>query len=311
MPIITISRQMGSLGDEIAQLLAGKLGWDLLDHASLTDLFFKDSTDARERHLLSESARFFLAQSSTGQTYLEHLTQGLTDLAANKNLILLGFGSQMIFADHPAALHIRIFAAKTLRQHRVSAKFRVLPIQSAEILENADRRHRRFVQIVFGADCTNEVLYHAVFNTGLLSSDEVVQAIEGLLTAKIQRLSMPGGVGERSSSEPSKQPVLFKNTSEAEFAQILDMHQIHWVYEPKTFPVEWDAEGNVTLAFSPDFYLTQFDTYIELTTMNQRYVSEKKKKLRRVRELYPGIQISIVYKKDFAELIERFSQFSR
>jgi hypothetical protein len=85
------------------------------------------------------------------------------------------------------------------------------------------------------------------------------------------------------------------------------MHQIEWKYEPRTFPVEWDAEGNVTLAFSPDFYLVQFDTYLELTTMNQRYVTEKNKKLRRVRELYPGTHIKIVYKKDFQSLVERFS----
>ena len=69
-----------------------------------------------------------------------------------------------------------------------------------------------------------------------------------------------------------------------------------------------DAEGNVILAFSPDFYLTQFDTYIELTTMNQRYVTEKNKKVKRLRELYPGINIRIVYKKDFQSLVERFNR---
>jgi hypothetical protein len=84
------------------------------------------------------------------------------------------------------------------------------------------------------------------------------------------------------------------------------MYGIVWEYEPKTFPVQWDAEGNVTKAFSPDFYLTKFDTYIEITTMEQKYVTTKNKKVKRLRELYPGININIVYKKDFNSLIKRF-----
>ena len=87
------------------------------------------------------------------------------------------------------------------------------------------------------------------------------------------------------------------------------MYHIEWKYEPKTFPVEWDSEGNVTLAFSPDFYLPRFDTYLELTTMNQKYVTKKNRKLKKVKELYPGTNIKIVYKKDFLELAERLRGF--
>ncbi len=104
----------------------------------------------------------------------------------------------------------------------------------------------------------------------------------------------------------SERPAL-KNQSEAEFAKILDMYQIDWKYEPKTFPIEWDTEGNVTMAFCPDFYLTKFNTYIELTTMDQRYVTTKNKKVKKLRELYPGTNIKVVYKKDFYSLVERFN----
>jgi hypothetical protein len=100
--------------------------------------------------------------------------------------------------------------------------------------------------------------------------------------------------------------IVFKHPSEEEFAKILDMHSIEWEYEPRTFPTKWDSEGNVTQAFSPDFYLPRFDTYIELTTMNQKYVSEKKKKVSLLRKLYPGININIVFKDDFNSLMKRF-----
>ncbi len=102
---------------------------------------------------------------------------------------------------------------------------------------------------------------------------------------------------------------VFKNDTEEEFARILDMYNIEWLYEPKTFPVEWDAEGNVTMAISPDFYLPKFNLYLELTTMDQKYVTKKNKKMRLVRELYPGTNIRIVYKKDFQELVDRLKLF--
>jgi hypothetical protein len=60
------------------------------------------------------------------------------------------------------------------------------------------------------------------------------------------------------------------------------------------------------MAFSPDFYLTKFDTYIELTTMNQKYATMKNKKVKKMRELYPGVNVKIVFKKDFHSLVERF-----
>ncbi|MBR6483489.1 MAG: cytidylate kinase-like family protein, partial [Clostridiales bacterium] len=102
---------------------------------------------------------------------------------------------------------------------------------------------------------------------------------------------------------------VFKNSTEEEFARILDMYGIEWMYEPKTFPIEWDAEGNIKMAFSPDFYLPKFNIYLELTTMDQKYVTKKNKKARMVMELYPGTTVKIVYKKDFHDLVERLKQF--
>ena len=143
-------------------------------------------------------------------------------------------------------------------------------------------------------------------NTANLSIDECAVAIIALLKEReLRRLMKLETENTEIINNLSARPV-FKNPAEVEFARILDMYQIQWKYEPKTFPIEWDAEGNVTLAFSPDFYLIQFDTYIELTTMNQKYVTLKNKKIKKLREIYPGTNVKIVYKKDFQSLIERF-----
>ncbi len=98
----------------------------------------------------------------------------------------------------------------------------------------------------------------------------------------------------------------FAHPSERAAAQILDFYRIRWDYEPTTFPIEWDAEGNVIACFSPDFYLPDLDLYIELTTMSQKLVTKKNRKVRRLRELYPDVQIKIFYQKDFRNLLLKY-----
>lgn len=306
MPILTISRQMGSLGDEVAETLARKLGWELITRAKLLSRFLCEIADPQEMHMLTESAKYYLNPSKNNCTFLEYLEGVLHEFVKQHSTVLVGFGSQVIFADDNDAVHVRIIAPEHVRIARIKKQYHVSDEDAGRILSTADKKHKKFVSTIFGIDLTEASHYNLTLNTALLSVDECVAVIIALIKErevirKMQKLSENTEVVSRLSESP-----VFKNPAEAEFARILDMYQIEWKYEPKTFPIEWDAEGNVTLAFSPDFYLTKFDTYIELTTMNQKYVTTKNKKAKRLRELYPGTNIKIVYKKDFQSLIERF-----
>jgi cytidylate kinase len=307
LSILTISRQMGSLGDEVAGALSRKLGWDLITRETLINRFFKDIASPYELHMLTESARFYLSQTSGDMTFIEFLIHELDELAEKQSAILVGFGSQVIFSEDKAALHIRIIAPQDARIARIKRQYHVTDDAAAMILSTADKKHKRFVSTIYGVDLADLSLYHLTLNTAMLTVDECVSILSALIKEHEQRCEAEKqATGSEIISHASDRPV-FKNPAESEFAKILDRYQIEWKYEPKTFPIEWDAEGNITHAFSPDFYLTKFDTYIELTTMNQKYVTTKNKKLKKMRELYPGINIKIVYKKDFHSLAERFN----
>ena len=106
--------------------------------------------------------------------------------------------------------------------------------------------------------------------------------------------------------QPNKPQVTFVHPSEAQFARILDFYQISWEYEPRTFPLQWDEQGNVSEAFSPDFYLPEQDLYIELTTAAQRLMTKKHRKLRRLKELYPEINIKLVNRSDFKQMMLKY-----
>jgi len=105
---------------------------------------------------------------------------------------------------------------------------------------------------------------------------------------------------------PPLDEIDFAHASERMAAQILDYYRIAWQYEPTSFPIEWDGAGNPISYFTPDFYLVEFDTYIELTTMSQKLVTKKNRKARRLKELYPDVNIKVFYQKDFRHLLARF-----
>lgn len=87
---------------------------------------------------------------------------------------------------------------------------------------------------------------------------------------------------------------------------LLDFYQIDWCYEPTTFDIAWDRDGNPTQRFSPDFYLPEFDLYIEITTLNQKLVTKKNRKIRRLMTLYPDVRCRILYQRDYLNLLIKY-----
>jgi len=105
--------------------------------------------------------------------------------------------------------------------------------------------------------------------------------------------------------------IVFSHPSERELAHVLDFYGIEWRYEPVTFPLRWDEEGNLLEAFSPDFYLVEQDLYVELTTLRSKLMRIKRRKIKRIQELYPEINIRMWTRKDFERLLERFGMQDR
>jgi hypothetical protein len=100
----------------------------------------------------------------------------------------------------------------------------------------------------------------------------------------------------------------FAHASEAEMARILDFYAVRWEYEPHTFPILWNLDGDVVESFSPDFYLPDLDRYLEMTTLRQKLVRKKNRKLRRLRELYPSINVKLYYARDFRALMLKYGK---
>jgi hypoxanthine phosphoribosyltransferase len=98
----------------------------------------------------------------------------------------------------------------------------------------------------------------------------------------------------------------FANDAELECAKILDYYGVPWEYEPRTFVLETDADGRVSEAVTPDFYLPEQDLYVELTVMKQSLVTRKHRKLRKLRERYPDVKIKLFNRRDFERLAQKY-----
>jgi hypoxanthine phosphoribosyltransferase len=101
----------------------------------------------------------------------------------------------------------------------------------------------------------------------------------------------------------------FAHASEAEMARILDFYDVRWEYEPQTFPILWNLDGDVVESFAPDFYLPELGVFLEMTTLKQRLVRKKNRKLRRLKELYPDIRIKLFYARDFRAMMLKYGRF--
>lgn len=70
--------------------------------------------------------------------------------------------------------------------------------------------------------------------------------------------------------------------------------------------MEWDEHGAPTKFFRPDFYLPDEDLYIEITTMHQKLVTKKNRKVRMLRSLYPTIRCKVFYQRDYLHLLVKY-----
>jgi len=116
-------------------------------------------------------------------------------------------------------------------------------------------------------------------------------------------VTLPPAVDEFT---PPSETTDFAHQSEQQFARLLDFYGIDWEYEPRSFPIEFDDAGNPTGYFTPDFYLPDEDLFIEITTMNQKLVTKKNRKVRQLPALHPEVRCKIFYQRDYLHLLVKY-----
>lgn len=97
----------------------------------------------------------------------------------------------------------------------------------------------------------------------------------------------------------------FAHGAEADFSRLLDFYGIAWEYEPRTFPIVYGERGRPVEFFTPDFYLPEYDTYVEVTVVKAKFQTRKNRKVRLLRELQPEVTVKLLTRRDVLRLFER------
>lgn len=303
MPVITVSRLSGSYGEAIAETVAQRLGYRLVTREILLEEIFRPHVTNHDMRMLAESPRYFFEEFTPNRTYKDHMQDELIRLTQTTSMVLIGIGGCHFLSDQPGCIHIRVQGSPATRAARLAKRHRMEMDGAESYIAHWDRKYQRFISTLFKEDSNNSYLYHTVFNTDHVAPDACIDAIVAIVAdyeAREQLLKITPNSQETFIMDDLPD---LKHSSEIEFARMLDRYRVDWRYEPKSFPVEWDEAGNVITAFRPDFYLPKFDLYLELTTMDQKYVARKNRKARLAKEQY-GIDVKIVYRRDYKAVIE-------
>ncbi len=313
MALIAVSGHPGCRFEEVARIVAQRLKFELL-------------TQARIQFLTGEE--FGADTGVPDKAFPSLVTSILARLATGHHLVYCALGGELQAKNFPGMLRVHVVAPETVRignlmldGHLERAAARQLLLE----LEAADRADRK---AKFGKTKVSAELFDIVLNAESLSSEQMAELVEGAVgaaglrergylsaaaEAQLQfqmrlRLARYGIVPPDKVSLRNKN---FAHPSEEMFANLLDFYRIAWEYEPRSFPIQYGPDGNALEAFTPDFYLPEFDVYIELTTMKQSHVTRKNRKVRLLRELYPHINIQVFYQKDFENLIFKYGLAGR
>jgi len=312
MAIVTISRLTGSGGREIATATAQALDFQFIDRKAMDVVIDQQFPVRTERLSRIKKDR---------RVYDEMVRSAIAELAASHNVVILGSGAQFLFAKVAASLHVQIVAPFPYRIARVMRLARVDRVAAEKIIEERDHSKEILIRSLYAKDWRDPAHYDLVLNLDHFSNEIAVEIIVKAAQAKgieAKRVELPPqlredilttklDVAQMADLEPVEDRLPeFAHPSEREFARVMDFYRIRWEYEPKTFPIEWDENKNVISAFTPDFYLPDLDLFIELTTMKQSLVTKKNRKVRLLRELYPDVNIKILYERDYKNLIWKY-----
>jgi len=307
--VITISREFGSGGETIARFVAEKTSFLLVNKDTiikgLSEFGIEYPEEDPEKTVSSEES------DQAADRYIEAMHDYIYDLAIRNSLVILGRGGSILFRDYPPALHVRIIAQFSYRVQKVMKLYDLNSETAVKLVKEKDREKKQYYRQVFDVNWDNLRGYELVLNTENIGLEDAADIIVSSYQIHAEPREVKGGPGsveiENGIISPSADAEAdkFMHPSEEEFAHMLDFYRLRWDYEPRTFLLEWDSEGNVVEAFSPDFYLPDQDLYIELTTQKPKQAWRKNRKIKRMKALYPEINVRLIDKRGFESLLKK------
>ena len=307
MALLTISGEPGSRWEEVAHGAAQLLRFEMVTEARLEQWMIEEFGDVA----VPERAWRPAVVSILARMAMEH------------HLVVALTGAESLFGPMPMVLRAGVVAPEARRTGNVMLDQRLERPAARRLLAELDSNWRHVRKARLGRSTAPAEAFDVVLNTEYMDAGQMAEVLRAAVAARgLVEQGLLSAAGEAQlqfqtrlqlarhkivpAGRASLKRVVFGHPSEEIFANLLDFYRIEWEYEPRSFPLQWDKDGNVMEAFTPDFYLPEFDLYVELTTMKQALVTRKNRKVKLLRAIYPHINIQVFYQKDFQDLVFKY-----
>jgi len=307
MAILTISGAPASRFEEVAHASSQFLGFELVTESRLSQWMMEEFGEAPVPDRAWRAASVSI----------------LARLAVEHHLVICLWGAESLFPPSPFTLRAGIVASEARRIGSVMLDQRLERPEAKLALARMDREAKHLHKVRLGRTRPQPDSFDLMLNGENMDASQMAEVLhaaaaarhlreQGLLAAESEartqfetrlKLARHGIV---PAGHARLKRAAFNHPSEEVFANLLDFYRIAWEYEPRSFPLQWDKDGRVREAFTPDFYLPEFDLYLELTAMKQTLVTRKNRKVKLLRAIYPHVNIQVFYQKDLQDLVFKY-----
>ena len=198
-PLVTVTRQYGAGGSQVAELVARTLAWTVIDNEFVDEVARRAGLPAAEvaqreerapgllerlaRTLAAASPELFITESAISDVERDEKAivriseRIIHEAAAIGRVVLVGRGAQAILALHPDALHIYLVASKPWRMKLAVDQLGVDPAKVEKELEETDRRRDQYTKTYYNRTRADPTNYDLVVNAERLGLDGAAEMV--------------------------------------------------------------------------------------------------------------------------------------
>ncbi len=173
MAVITISRQLGSWGDEVAQAVASRLGYEVICRELINQAAIRAGAPDMALAAIDDLGLLGIHPApKSRQAYQQAIWEVMQEAANRDDIIIIGRAGQVILSNFPNTLHVNVIAPAGIRANRI-AETHNIPIEAASAqIETSDRARRSYLRRYYNARWDDPELYDLIVNTQRLSPDQ-------------------------------------------------------------------------------------------------------------------------------------------
>ena len=178
MTVITLSRQLGSLGFETAKLLAPRLGYRLVWRDLINQAARRAGAPEVALAMIDElNLLGFKPSVEDILAYLKAIKTVMLELADAGNVIIVGRAGQILLADHRNSIHLRMIAPVGLRVERLANRLGISVEAARAQIDASDRYHQRYFKRYYKIPWDGPGLYDLTINTAKMTPNDAVDII--------------------------------------------------------------------------------------------------------------------------------------